>query len=94
MRVKLILINPLLKLDQRTSLRPFPELLKVYMQNIFLVLDCTLILSRQDEMIDHSDIKLQEKVKVFEIDDNHQVKDLKRLIAILKEILNKKKAKN
>lgn len=92
-KVKLILINPLLHIAQRTSQRPFPIMLEGYLREIKEVRDCTLILSRHDEMIDHSDIKLKEAVNVFEIDDNHQVKDLKRLLAILKEILNKKKQK-
>lgn len=92
--VNLILINPLMHLQQRISGRIFPEKLKSYMQEIKEVSDCTLILSTADEAIDHGMIAIAANVKVIEIDDNHQVKDIKRLISILKSLLKKKKALN
>jgi predicted esterase YcpF (UPF0227 family) len=46
--VELILVNPLLSLSQRISLREFPAQLATYLQDIVEVENCKLILSRQD----------------------------------------------
>lgn len=92
-KVNLILINPLLDFEQRISSRPFPAKLENYIRTISEVNECSLILSKHDEAIDHSLIQIGDKVNKIEIDDNHQVKNLKIFIRIIKELLKKKKSK-
>ena len=92
-KVKLILINPLLHLVQRTSQRTFPSNLVGYMSEIKEVKDCSLILSNEDEAIDHSLIRIGENVKVMSIDDNHRVKNVMKLMSIIKKIIKKKRSR-
>lgn len=86
-KVKLILINPLLNLVSRITSRPFPTQLARYLHEIKEVNECTLILSLKDEVIDHSQISVGKAVQLFEIDDNHRVDDLEKLIFILRATL-------
>lgn len=88
-KVKLLMINPLLLIKQRISLRAFPVQLANYLSEIREVDHCTLILSTQDEIIDHSMISIGEDVDVISIKDNHQVSDLQGLIGIIQNIIEK-----
>lgn len=92
-KVKLILINPLLHMGQRTSQRTFPVILSNYLWEIKEVNNCSLLLSNDDEAIDHSLIRIGENVKVISIDDNHQVKNVMKLMAVIKKILKKKRSR-
>jgi len=75
-KVKLILINPLLNLTSRITTRPFPTQLAQDILEIKEVNDCALILSIKEEIIDHSRISVGKAVQLFEIDDNHRLDDL------------------
>jgi len=92
-KVKLILINPLLHLEQRTSQRTFPSNLVGYMSEIKEVKDCSLILSNEDEAIDHSLISRGENVKAINIDDNHRIKNVMKLMSIIERIIKKKRSR-
>lgn len=92
--VNLIMINPLFHLGQRLNTKPFPAKLESYVKAIREVNECTLIVSNADEMIDHSLVKIGSHVKLITIEDNHQVKDLKRLITIIKALLKKNRSKD
>ena len=86
--VNLILINPLLHLEQRISESLFPLDLEQYMCEIIEVSNCTLILSKRDEVIDHSKIKIGEQVHVITIDDDHRVSNVNNFTPIIKFISN------
>ncbi|MBP3944295.1 alpha/beta hydrolase fold domain-containing protein [Sphingobacteriaceae bacterium WQ 2009] len=86
-KVKLIMINPLLQLTQRITSRPFPAKLATYLCDISEVNQCAMIISNQDEVIDHNLISLGKDVKVIKIQDNHKLKDIKLFIRIIKGLL-------
>ena len=87
MKVKLILINPLLNLTSRITTHPFPTQLAQYISEIKEVNECILILSIKDEIIDHSRISVGKAVQLLEIDDNHRVDDLGKLVSLIGGII-------
>ena len=80
----MILINPLLHINQRISNWPFPVSLDKYLYEILEVNDCSMILGTHDEVINHQKIKIGENVAVKWINDNHKVKDLEVLMGEIK----------
>lgn len=86
-QVKLILINPLLHINQRISNWPFPVSLEKYLYEILEVNDCSMILGTHDELINHQKIKIGENVAVKWIDDDHKVKHLEVLMEVIKGML-------
>jgi len=72
---KLILINPLLNLENRIADFPFPKELTDTLQTIDKVEDALLIFSRRDEIIDHRTVAKasQPYTEILWVEDTHRV---------------------
>lgn len=72
-KVRLILLNPLLNIANRISTDPFPERLEDSLVVIDKVNNCFLLQSLYDEVIDQTKVQLGEKVIQLRVDDSHRL---------------------
>lgn len=89
-RTKLILLNPLLDISKRKSKIPFPIPLVNYLQEIKSPKNAFIIISEQDEIIDHSWLKEPELLDtvLYKVDDTHRMPLFLSYICIIDKVLN------
>ena len=83
--VKLILINPLLNVNNRIADFPFPSELLDSLIAIDEVNNCHLLISKNDEIINHNLIKIGKNGIIQYIDDNHKVKDFEKYLDVIRK---------
>lgn len=86
---KLILINPLLNLENRIAAFPFPKELTDTLQTIDKIESALLILSNQDEIIDHHPVAKDSEphTEILWVEDTHRVLDFDKLLKDIKSYI-------
>lgn len=86
-KTKLILLNPLLNVNSRIASFPFPNEIEKYLQAINFVDGCFFLQSTKDEIIDHSKIKIGNRVVQIKIDDTHRILNFEKHLDDLKNYI-------
>lgn len=84
LKVILILINPLLNLEDRIGSFPFPDSLQDSLATIEQVDHCFLLQSLYDEVIDQNQVKIGRHVVQLKVDDSHCLFTLAEHMPVLK----------
>lgn len=85
----LIMLNPLLDLHYTTPHLSFPENLKPYIKTINQPTDAFILLSKNDEIIDHSfliNTELQ-NTTLFWVNDSHRLLGFKNYLSKIEEVV-------
>lgn len=85
MKIKLVLLNPLLDFSSRIANFPFPEKLEKSLEKIKEIDHCFLLQSNRDEVIDHSCINRGFEVEQLIIDDTHRLLTFENYVDSIKE---------
>lgn len=86
-KIKLVLLNPLLDFSNRIASFPFPEKLEKSLEKIKEIDHCFLLQSNRDEVIDHSQMKIGPEVEQLIIDDTHRLLTFEKYVDAIKEYL-------
>ncbi len=88
-KIKLVLLNPLLDFSNRIANFPFPKKLEKSLEKIKEINHCFLLQSNRDEVIDHSKMKIGLEVEKLIIDDTHRLLTFEKYVDSIKEYIEK-----
>lgn len=87
-KVRLVLLNPLLDISNRIANFPFPDGLQESLATIDQVDHCFLLQSLHDEVIDQTKVKLGECVVQLKVDDSHRLFNISDYVPTIKAYIH------